>query len=169
MKEEIPDRSAGLGKNGNQAVVVTMSNINLVNDPRRPSRLILPTLNQKGSEHKKFSPWAVTVPVRVSDIDPRTHETTYYVRAGQGHQAAHMAAMLWTEWEKKAKRLGTPIQYPDVEGHCTATAIDDKDFAEAWKEAVRAPIKFWAGGKDNPMAFAFYPEPPEWWKASLVV
>lgn len=145
-----------------------MAGLNLTVDPRRPSRLVLPGINQKGSEHRRFSPWAVTVPVRVSDIDPRVHETTYYIRAGQGHLAAQMAATLWMRWEKVGKRLGRAIDYPDVEGHCEATALDDKDFAEAWEEAQRAPIIFRAGNKLNPMAFTFYPAPPEWWRSAIV-
>jgi hypothetical protein len=119
------------------------------------------------SEHEmaKFQGWAITMPIRRNELDPKLYETTYYLRAPNPHAAAQFAARIFMKWEKeefeKYPDIDSNDPGGDIEGTCER--LTDAQYKQAWNEANREGNKvFYHGNEFNPIVFTFYPPELPW-------
>jgi len=106
-----------------------------------------------GDEAAIHSTWEIMMMIKPKEIDEFCYPTYYYMRAGNGQQAAMMAHQLWSRWEKVDKGLEFH-RYPDVEEMGAGRGIEEAEFQEKWKEAQRYEHQY-VGMRENPSAFTF--------------
>jgi hypothetical protein len=97
-----------------------------------------------------FQPWQVKLLVQKDPIDPRLHETYYYVRGRDPGHASTLAYSMWTKWEKVERGLEWS-RWPDL-ASAECLVMDEKEWSEAWRRASRMEHKR-TGMPDNPSCF----------------
>lgn len=106
-------------------------------------------------ERRDSLPWRVQLMVRPSMLE-ELKPVIYYVRGADPNKVCMMASKLWLKWEKFDLGL-IDAKYPDVEEFGFAECIDNQDFKEAYRDAVKHKLKrAVAGDPKDPSAFTIF-------------
>jgi len=103
------------------------------------------------AEATMFQPWEVTLSVRKDAIDPRLHDTCYYVRAKNPSEAATLANRYWMKWERAEKGIKPQELYPDTV-QALAKVMDEAEWTYVWND-VKAHTHKKAGMEKAPSVF----------------
>ena len=140
--------------------------------PRRPSALDkLPVITLPAhydvihsSTHKRFTPWVVTMRVRLFKDDPNPETWSWLCRASSGFAAAFSCARYWYTNEKLRFRM-MEQQWPDLDDGADVEQIDDHDYSVRLADMEKRCPVFMAfdGAEKMPTLFYGYEKPPKWW------
>jgi len=103
------------------------------------------------AEASAFQPWEVTLSVQKDAIDPRLHDTCYYVRAKNPSEAATLANKYWMLWERAEKGIKPQEVYPDTI-KALAKVLDELEWKYIWNE-VKAGRYNKVGMQESPSVF----------------
>jgi hypothetical protein len=124
---------------------------------RTASGILIPSEAKTLDVASKYQPWKISMYVIDKAPSDKPRLVTYFIRCPDPTQAATLAERLWHRWEKAEKGMAA-FAFPDVRGKAHAVALDEGDWKDYLKTAIRLGRKqglqiCLAGDATNPNAW----------------